>query len=187
MDREVKGMEGNDRKAAGQGAGMKIRGIMESDAAAFLELCIRVEAESEHMLIRPGERSATVGQQRARIAEIVACDNSIILVAEDGGELAGYAAAVGGPYRRNRHTAHLVIGIREAHCGQGLGTRFFAELEAWARRQGLRRLELEVTVTNAPAIALYQKSGFTVEGTRKDAVCVEGEYVDELYMAKILA
>ena len=165
---------------------MKIRTIMESDAAAFLELCVAVEAESEYMLIRPGERTAGVEQQRARIAEIVASDNSVILVAEDGGALAGYAAAVGGPYRRNRRTAHLVIGIREAVCGQGLGAEFFKELEAWARRQGLKRLELEVMVTNARAIALYKKSGFEVEGTRKDAVCVDGDYVDELYMAKIL-
>ena len=30
------------------------------------------------------------------------------------------------------------------------------------------------------------KMGFAVEGTRKDAMRVEGSYVDEYYMAKLL-
>ena len=165
---------------------MQVRQIRETDAEAFVELCVQVEAESEFMLIRPGERTATLEQQRQRLREITASDNSTILVAEHGGALVGYAAAVGGPYQRSRRTAHCVIGIRAAHIGRGHGARLMQELEAWAGAHGIHRLELEVMKTNARAIGLYNKMGFKFEGVRRDALYVDGAYVDDYYMAKLL-
>jgi RimJ/RimL family protein N-acetyltransferase len=43
-----------------------------------------------------------------------------------------------------------------------------------------------VQTHNRTARALYEKMGFVVEGTRKDALRVEGSYVDGYYMAKLL-
>jgi RimJ/RimL family protein N-acetyltransferase len=40
---------------------------------------------------------------------------------------------------------------------------------------------------NAAAIALYCKLGFEFEGTRQAAVLVDGDLVDELWMAKLLS
>jgi RimJ/RimL family protein N-acetyltransferase len=34
--------------------------------------------------------------------------------------------------------------------------------------------------------SLYQKMGFQVEGIKKDSLLVDGVYVDEYYMGKIL-
>jgi RimJ/RimL family protein N-acetyltransferase len=39
---------------------------------------------------------------------------------------------------------------------------------------------------NERALALYRRLGFEVEGTRRDSVLVDGRYVDELTMAKLL-
>lgn len=36
------------------------------------------------------------------------------------------------------------------------------------------------------AIRLYQRVGFEVEGTKRRSLRVEGEFVDELYMAKLI-
>ena len=33
---------------------------------------------------------------------------------------------------------------------------------------------------------LYEKNGFVVEGIKRDAMFVDGNYVDEYYMAKLL-
>lgn len=35
-------------------------------------------------------------------------------------------------------------------------------------------------------IALYKKQGFEIEGTRRHAYVINGQYMDEYYMAKIL-
>ncbi len=39
---------------------------------------------------------------------------------------------------------------------------------------------------NVAGLALYTKQGFAIEGTRRDAMCINGVYVDEYFMAKIL-
>ncbi len=98
----------------------------------------------------------------------------------------GYVEASGGEFNRNRHTAHVVIGVVQAASGHRLGSRLLEALEAWAVAHGIARLELTVMSHNKRAIALYQKLGYQIEGLRKRSIRVQGEYIDELAMAKLL-
>lgn len=166
---------------------MRIRAIRESDAEGFLQLCRELDRETSFMLLEPDERISTVEEQRARIADLLATGNSTILVAEVDSRLVGYLAANGGRFRRERQTAHLVIGILQEFTGRGIGTRLFQEVERWARDVGLHRLELTVMTHNQAGIALYKKMGFEIEGTRKEALLVNGNWVDEYFMGKVLA
>lgn len=56
----------------------------------------------------------------------------------------------------------------------------------WARNNDVKRLELTVMQDNIVAQHLYEKNGFVIEGTRKEALLVDGQYVNEYYMSKIL-
>ncbi|GGA41823.1 GNAT family N-acetyltransferase [Paenibacillus yonginensis] len=94
--------------------------------------------------------------------------------------------AFGSEPRRIRHTLYLVVGILQSYSGQGIGTRLFAEMEKWAADHDIHRLELTVMAHNERALALYRKAGFEVEGTKKDSIYVDGQYVDEFYMAKLI-
>ena len=49
----------------------------------------------------------------------------------------------------------------------------------------LKRLELTVFVDNEPAIRLYQKFGFEIEGTRRAAAFRDGQFVDMYEMARV--
>ena len=138
------------------------------------------------MLLEPGERSETVPDRAQSLQSIADEENSIVLVAEQGQLLVGYVEARGGEFRRNRHCAHVVIGVRQASSGRGLGTALLRELSTWAEHHGVRRLELTVMAHNERAIALYRRSGFEVEGTRRRSLLVDGHYVDELVLAKLL-
>ncbi|HHN9732073.1 TPA: hypothetical protein ACP7RT_003282, partial [Escherichia coli] len=44
---------------------------------------------------------------------------------------------------------------------------------------------LTVFVDNAPAIKVYKKYGFEIEGTGKKYALRNGEYVDAYYMARV--
>jgi RimJ/RimL family protein N-acetyltransferase len=79
-----------------------------------------------------------------------------------------------------------VVGIRHKFAGQGIGKKLFEALERWAVEHGLHRLELTVMCHNERAIRLYQKMGYNIEGVKQDSLRVDGRYVDEYYMAKIL-
>ncbi|VFT66960.1 N-acetyltransferase GCN5 [Escherichia coli] len=47
------------------------------------------------------------------------------------------------------------------------------------------RIELTVFIDNAPAIKVYKKFGFEIEGTGKKYALRNGEYVDAYYMARV--
>jgi RimJ/RimL family protein N-acetyltransferase len=138
------------------------------------------------MMLEPDERTTTIVEQQAAIAGVLASGSSTIVLAETGDQLAGYAAASGGRYRRERRTAYVVAGVRQAYAGRGIGGRLFDELERWARERGLHRLELTVQTRNLGAQRLYHRAGFEIEGMRRHALLIDGAYVDELYMAKLL-
>lgn len=162
-----------------------IRTIIPDDAEALLRLQHQLDGETKFMLLEPGERTTTLEKARENIQRVLDQPNGTILVAEHDGKLVGYLYANGGGARRNSHTVYIVIGIVQAYTRQGIGTRLFEELEVWARQRGMHRLELGVMTPNAAGIALYTKMGFIIEGTRKDAYLVDGQWVDEFMMGKV--
>jgi RimJ/RimL family protein N-acetyltransferase len=70
--------------------------------------------------------------------------------------------------------------------GQGVGTSLFQTVEKWADKHRLSRLELTAVTRNTAGIALYQKSGFEIEGTKRNSLIINGEFHDEYYMSKLL-
>jgi RimJ/RimL family protein N-acetyltransferase len=163
-----------------------IRHITKADAETVLNLCTQLDQETTFMMLEPGEREPVFEEQKQRIAAVVSKPNQTFLLAEDDSVPVGFLAAHGGLYRRDYNTAYIVVGVLQAYAGQGIGTRLFREVEKWAREQELHRLELTVMTHNKRAIHLYKKMGFEIEGTKRDSVCVDGTYIDEYYMAKLL-
>ncbi|MFL5625291.1 MAG: GNAT family N-acetyltransferase [Ktedonobacteraceae bacterium] len=165
---------------------MIIRRILLDDAEQMRRLRLRLDEETQFMLFEPGEREISLEEQKRQIEDVLARENQMIFVAEEDGQLVGYLSATGGYVRRNRHSAEIVIGILQGFRGQGIGSQLFVAMEEWARQQHLHRLELTVMTHNTAGVALYKKQGFAIEGTRRHALIVNGQYVDEFYMAKIL-
>lgn len=165
---------------------VKIREITEKDAEAFLEMGKRLDNETKFLAYEPDERDMDVSRQRKQIREILSKGNSTIFVAQDGERLVGFLEAKGGNYRRNRHSIHITIGILQEYTGKGLGTKFFETVERWAKDKGFHRLELIFLSINGRARGLYEKMGFEVEGIKRDSFRVDGVYIDEIFMSKIL-
>ena len=165
---------------------MNIRTICEDDAEQFLSLCKQLDLETQFMLLEPGERKNTLEEQRTQIEIFLRQENQTIFVAEQDKHLIGYLAASGGTFKRNRYSAYLVIGILQASTGQGIGIQLFQSLEDWAKQQHIHRLELTVMTHNTAGIALYKKQGFAIEGTKRHSLLINGQYVDEFYMSKLL-
>lgn len=165
---------------------MKIRQAEERDAENFARLIQDVESTANFMLFGPGERKFNPEAQRKMIQAFTVEKNSNILLAEADKGLAGYLIAKGGSASRTMNTAYLVIGIKEGYRGAGIGTSLFEELISWAKKTKIHRLELTVMTENLAGVALYQKMGFEIEGTKKDSLLVDGQYKDEFYMARII-
>lgn len=165
---------------------MLIREIRIDDADNFINLVKEVESQSTFMLMEPGERKTTPEQQKKHLKRIEQQNNSTIFLAEIKGELVGYFIVMGGSAKRTMHSAYIVIGILENCRGQGIGTELFNKATKWASKHNISRLELTVITENKAGLALYKKSGFEVEGTKRNSLVIEGKPFDEYYMSKLL-
>ena len=168
---------------------MLIRPIAEGDLESFHHMMCRLDEETPFMMYEPGERQArtkSLESLRSAIGDAVSGVDLLMVAECDGGELVGFIWAQRGRLNRIAHTAYVVVGIREAFRGRGLGTAFFQQLVDWARSSGVIRLELTVECPNVGAKALYEKVGFKVEGLRPMSMMVDGRLVGEYYMGMIL-
>jgi putative acetyltransferase len=78
------------------------------------------------------------------------------------------------------------MGVHDDSQGRGVGTALMAAMVALADSWlGLRRLELYVYADNARAIHLYEKFGFSLEGTARCYAWRDGSFADACMMARI--
>ena len=76
--------------------------------------------------------------------------------------------------------------VRDEFQGQGVGTALMvAAVDLADNWLNLLRLELGVYTDNEPAIRLYKKVGFVVEGTLLKYAYRAGQYVDVVTMARL--
>ena len=113
-------------------------------------------------------------------------DGSFPLVACAGEEVVGHLTLSVYMNPRTRHSGHFGIAVRDDWQGRGVGTALMeACLDLADNWLNLMRLDLRVYVDNAPAIALYEKFGFEIEGTHKIFAYRDGGYVDAHIMARL--
>ena len=84
------------------------------------------------------------------------------------------------------HRGTLGMGVRREYRRLGIGTRLITQTIDKAKEKGLERIELEVFASNTPAISLYEKVGFVVEGMKKKARKLDGAYDDIVDMALLV-
>ncbi len=87
---------------------------------------------------------------------------------------------------RRRHVGQIGMTVRDDWQGKGVGSALMqAAVDLGDRWLNLIRLELEVYTDNEPAIRLYTKFGFAVEGTLVSYAFRDGSYIDAYAMGRL--
>ncbi|MGL4696361.1 GNAT family N-acetyltransferase [Enterococcus larvae] len=165
---------------------MIVRSIARGDGADFLAMQYQLDKESQYMLLMPEERTTTVEEMERHIADTLLLSDFLFVALDDDGRISGYIQAERNRPKKIKHSAYIVIGLLEKMQRKGIGTAFFEELVRWAEKEQVTRLELTVITENTGAVALYEKAGFEIEGTKRRAIFQNGAYMNEYYMAKLL-
>lgn len=159
-----------------------IRPIAENDIEGFHQALDVVAREKKYLaFLEAPAKESTAAFIRSNIEH-----DHPQFVAEADGKVVGWCDVM--PARANTTHSHcgtLGIGILPAFRGQGLGRRLMTAAIDKARAKGLTRIELTVRTDNLNAIALYKKLGFEMEGTKKNAVRVDGAYEDLYFMGLV--
>lgn len=127
----------------------------------------------------------SVEQWRKRIAEPP--EGFYSLVACVDGEVVGQIGLQTFPNRpRRRHVGEIGMMVRDDWQGKGIGTALMqAVVDLADKWLNLYRLELDVYTDNEPAIKLYKKFGFEIEGRRVGMAFRDGQFVDSYAMARV--
>jgi ribosomal protein S18 acetylase RimI-like enzyme len=111
-----------------------------------------------------------------------------VLVAELESRLAGWVKVC--PPTRLASNAHVQqiqgLAVDPLLRRRGIGVALLEAAFDLARSRGARRITLRVLETNAGARALYERSGFRVEGRLPGEFYLAGRYVDDVLMGRSL-
>ncbi len=156
-----------------------IRQATRNDLDGIVNVFESVMAEEIYLL---GEHFYAIDYINTKISG----ENDLILIAEDNGKIIGVLTLIREPFLKNRHVAVLGIAIIDGYRHEGIGSAMMDESIRWAESAGIEKITLEVFSTNINAIEMYKKFGFEIEGIRKRQFKIQGQYVDDVLMAKFL-
>ncbi|WP_079526160.1 GNAT family N-acetyltransferase [Solibacillus isronensis] len=162
-----------------------IRKANESDTSQILAVMKDAE-QSGFMLFAPDERNMAPASLSKLINSLNQRPTSGFFIAEHEDGILGYLLLKAETLSRTSHRAQIAVGVHSKSRGKGIGTALFDYMIQWAKQAQLHRLELTVIEHNEQAIHLYKKMGFEVEGVKRNSLLVDGQYVNELYMSKLL-
>ena len=87
---------------------------------------------------------------------------------------------------RQAHRAWVIqVYVRPHMRGTGCAAALLDAVIDYARGE-VKQLHLSVAAHNGPAIGLYQKAGFEIYGTDPRFMAVNGRYIDEHLMVRLL-
>lgn len=100
---------------------------------------------------------------RRGFSDTLSMDNVIFLVAHEEGNIVGYC----GVYLAADEGEITNVAVAPAYRKKQIASHMLEKLFHEAAECGARSFVLEVRCSNEPAIRLYEKYGFTVQGRRK--------------------
>ncbi|MFN8216260.1 MAG: N-acetyltransferase family protein [Solirubrobacterales bacterium] len=143
---------------------MSTLAIRDADPARDAAACAAIYAPSVESAATSFEEVAPDAAEMAvRIAAVAA--THAWLVAEDGGEVVGYAYAV--PYQQRpayRWTASVSVYVASHRVGAGIGRALYEELFDRLRGRRFRTACAGITLPNPASIALHERLGFVQTG-----------------------
>jgi putative acetyltransferase len=87
---------------------------------------------------------------------------------------------------RRAHAGEIGLAVHDQWQGRGIGSALLeAALQLADRWLNLRRLELTAYVDNEPALRLYKRFGFEVEGLLRRYAFRDGVFVDAYALARL--
>ncbi len=110
------------------------------------------------------------------------------LVAEDGGEVVGWAAA--GPYEESNpyyaNVREAAVYVSGTARGRGVGRSLLDGLAERALQAGAFKLVAKVFTTNEPSLRLFERAGYSEVGTHTRHGRLRGEWKDVVVLEQLI-
>ena len=111
--------------------------------------------------------------------------NQYWYVVEEDGKVIGLGILMNHGNLRKKHVGVITLMVNSDYQNKGVGSLLMDKLINLSESINIIRLELCVFRDNYKAINLYKKFGFKEEGIKVKSALKNGEYADEIMMARI--
>lgn len=166
-----------------------IRSAHGKDAAKVLATAREIIGERVYSVTTPEEYFIQLEEEIGFLESYRKDPNRLFIVAEtEEREIVGTLDFAPGFLMRHRHWGEFGMGVLASFRGEGIGRALLETLLNWTKeRPNLKKVCLSVHAGNIPAIELYKKLGFEIEGVKRLDTCFgPGQYEDAVLMAKFL-
>jgi phosphinothricin acetyltransferase len=170
------------RASLGSVTGVKIRTARPADAEAIRAIynaeVVGSTVTFDLVERSPAEHDEWMAQHSGAYA---------LVVAEDGGEVIGFASV--SPYRPRPAYSTTVedsVYVAPAHRGHGVGKALLAELVDRARMHGFHSVIARIVGNHDASIALHRSCGFALVGTEREVGRKFGRWLDVDLMQLLL-
>lgn len=164
-----------------------IRKAVVEDTEAILNISNQVAGETDNLSYSSGEYYMTYDQQYTYISKLKDSKNSCFLVGVIDGKVIGSLTFLSSSRKRLEHRGEMGIAILKDYWGIGIGKSLIDFFLKWAKQNGVtKKIDLLVREDNIPAIGLYIKFGFQIEGRISRGMIVNNRSYDIYIMGKIL-
>ena len=165
-----------------------IRNLLMDDAEKLHSFFQKSAIESTHTLHYPG-RDYPITKCKARIETALNSSSEIFLGAFDNEKLIGqiYLRVPFFNHPWIKHIGEFGMIILKDYWGEGIGKELLNLIEEYANIISISRIEAKIRTSNERGLLLYKKMGYEIEGTRKKAAFINGQFEDEFFIAKLLS
>lgn len=111
--------------------------------------------------------------------------NQYWYIAEEDGKVIGLGILMNHGNLRKKHVGVITLMVNSDYQNKGVGSLLMDKLINLSESLNIIRLELCVFRDNYKAINLYKKFGFKEEGIKVKSALKNGEYADEIMIARI--
>lgn len=160
----------------------QVRSALPADAAALATIYNHYIRET---VVTFEEAPITAAEMARRVATVQA--QGTWYVADDGGEVLGYAYAA--PWHARsayRHSVETTVYLAHSATGRGLGSLLYGALLAQARRDGRHCAIGGIALPNAASVAIHEKFGFRQAALYREVGWKFGRWIDVGYWQVML-
>jgi len=162
-----------------------VREAIPDDSAKLIAFLEDTSGESDNLSFGPGEFGTSEEEERKILEDLLKADSNIHLIALIDDEIVGEIGFNTGKRKRISHCGEFGMCVRKQFWKSGIGGILVDSLIRWAEQQGtIHKINLSVRTDNLPAIGLYLKKGFLIEGRILDSLRVDGRSFDTYRMGR---
>ncbi len=160
---------------------------MGTDASSLVRYLDHLASDPQLLLAStPEELPKTLTQEQAWLDSLDEDRGCVVWLACDGAQIIGMLDFSAGGKTRTAHAGEFGMCVLQDWRADGVGTALLTTLADWAEAHPLiERVGLRVLASNEPAIRLYERLGWNVEGRLRNAIRWEETRVDPVLMGRL--